>query len=616
MNHGCHYGGEGRCQFRVWAPLVEHVAVTITPKAEGDPLPEPLPILLPMTKDAAGYWQVMAEQVFPGWSYRFQLNHAERRPDPASQWQPQGVHADSVVVDQGAFAWRDQGWTGIPLEEWIVYELHVGTFTPAGTFAAAIPRIGELVSLGVNAIELMPVSPCPGRRNWGYDGVYPYAVQDAYGGPTGLKMFVDACHRQGIAVILDVVYSHLGPEGNYLSQFAPYFTSKYQTPWGQAINFDDRYCDPVRAFFLENALFWLENYHIDGLRLDAIHAIYDMGCLHFLEELAQQVKAFAQQKKRLIYLIAESDLNDVKVIAPTAQGGYGLDSQWCDDFHHALHHLITGESNGYYADYRGVEDLAKAYREGYVYSGQYSPYRSRKHGNSSLACPGHQLVVCIQNHDQVGNRMLGERLSRLTDWQGLKLAAAALLLSPFIPMIFMGEEYGETAPFLYFVDHGDPELIRAVQKGRQVEFKAFAWQGSPPDPQSEDTFNKSKLTWENRRQGRQKILWQFYQALLQWRRATPALAHLHKQAMKVGSDDAQKLIWIHRWHHSSQAYYVMNFDQEKTATLDVNVPNEKWQKVLDSAEAKWLGQGSQASQSLSLGESLVIAPFSMVLYVV
>jgi maltooligosyltrehalose trehalohydrolase len=359
----------------------------------------------------------------------------------------------------------------------------VGTFTPEGTFEAIIPHLDELRELGITAVELMPVAQFPGTRNWGYDGVYPFAVQNSYGGPEGLKRLVNACHGRGIAVVLDVVYNHLGPEGNYLWDFGPYFTDRYKTPWGSAINFDGPHSDPVRRLFIENALYWVTEFRMDGLRIDAVHGILDFSAYPFLEELASAVHEKAERLNRRVYVIAESDLNDTRVIRSRELGGYGLDAQWNDDFHHALHTLLTEDQTGYYQDFGRLGDLVKAFREGFVCSGQYSSYRRRRHGNSSRDIPAGCFVVFAQNHDQVGNRMRGERLSQLVCRERMKLAAGVVFLSPFIPLLFMGEEYGETAPFPYFISHSDADLVEAVRRGRREEFAAFGWSQEPPDPQ-------------------------------------------------------------------------------------------------------------------------------------
>jgi maltooligosyltrehalose trehalohydrolase len=376
--------------------------------------------IVPLEKEDRGYHQGIIEDVEPGSLYVYRLDEGKQCPDPASRSQPQGVHGPSQVVDPH-FPWEDRHWFGLPLEDYIIYELHVGSFTPEGTFEAIMSHLEELKDLGVTAVELMPVAQFPGSRNWGYDGVFPFAVQHSYGGPEGLRRLVDACHQHGLAVVLDVVYNHLGPEGNYLANFGPYFTQRYRTPWGAAINFDGPHSDEVKWFFIENALYWITEFHIDALRLDALHAILDLSAQPFLEELATAVHDEAERRGRRVYLIAESDLNDTKLIRSRELGGYGLDGQWNDDFHHALHTLLTGESSGYYQDFGKVGDLAKAFTEGYVYSGQYSAYRRRQHGNSSKLLPAPKFVVCAQNHDQVGNRMFGERLTQMVSFDALKL---------------------------------------------------------------------------------------------------------------------------------------------------------------------------------------------------
>lgn len=612
MKLGAHYLGHDRCEFTVWAPNAEAIAVQLTSQQNR---------LLPMQQQESGYWTVTADQVPPGTLYLYQINGGETRPDPASHSQPEGVHGPSQVVDQ-TFTWQDQQWSGIPLSDWILYELHVGTFTPEGTFEAIIARLPDLKALGVNAIELMPVAQFPGSqppeggcayRNWGYDGVYPYAVQNSYGGVTGLKQLVDACHQAGMAIVLDVVYNHFGPEGNYLNQFGPYFTATYKTPWGTAVNFDDRQSHHVRQYFLENALYWLREFHFDGLRLDAIHAIYDLGAKHILAEMADRVAAFSQEQGRPYYLIAESDLNDPRIIRSLDRGGYGMDAQWSDDFHHALHTLLTCEEIGYYSDFGKCEHLAKAYTDSFVYDWQYAPHRHRFHGNSARDCPPHQFIVCSQNHDQVGNRMLGDRLSQLTDFEGLKLAAGAVLLSPYIPMLFMGEEYGESAPFAFFVSHSDPDLIRAVREGRKAEFAAFHCEGEVPDPESPETFLRSKLHWEQRQEGNSKTLWSLYQHLIQLRRTLPALLHRDRQALEACSDEGNQLVWWRRWNGQQQLFCLMNFKREDVTT-QLSFLNGNWHKLLDSAEEKWAGPGSGMPEALSATTHLSVRSHSFALY--
>ena len=520
---GANYLGQTHCEFRVWAPLCRQVAIEF--------LDAP-PRTVPLSPKPGGYWAALIDGVEPGALYQVVLDGDQRWPDPASRSQPKGVHGPSQVVDPNAYVWGDglqpasgqRAWQGLALADYILYELHVGTFTPEGTFDAIIPRLPVLKELGITAVELMPVAQFPGDRNWGYDGVYPFAVQSSYGGPEGLKRLVDACHQLGIAVVLDVVYNHFGPEGNYTGNFGPYVTPRYTTPWGPAINFDDAYSDGVRDFVLDNVRQWIVDYHIDGLRLDAIHAIYDFSATHILAEMKAVAEPLAAARGYPCYLMAESDLNDRRTIAPPGQGGQGLDAQWSDDFHHSLHTLLTGESGGYYEDFGSPEQWVKALQDGFVYDGVYSRHRQRRHGNDARDRPPQQFIVCAQNHDQVGNRMLGERLSTLVDFEALKLAAGAVLLSPYIPLLFMGEEYGETAPFLYFIDHGDADLVAAVREGRKREFAAFQTLGEPPDAASTDTFHRSKLHWEQRVEGQHGTLWRFYQTLMQLRRGIPALA--------------------------------------------------------------------------------------------
>jgi len=572
--------GENACSFLVWAPRARSVEVCIV---------EPREHAVPMQVAGRGYFHAVVEGISAGALYRYRLDGEKERPDPASRYQPRGVHGPSQIIDS-SFKWNDSRWRGIALEKYVFYELHVGTFTPEGTFDAIVPRLAALKDLGVTAIELMPVAQFPGERNWGYDGVYPYAVQASYGGPLGLKRLVDACHQHGIAVALDVVYNHLGPEGNYLADFAPYFTDLYKTPWGQAINFDDAESDEVRRYFTDNALQWVTDYHVDALRLDAIHAIVDPSARTFLEELSSAVHAKAKELGRDVYLIPEDNRNDTRVVKSPEVGGWGFDSVWNDDFHHSLHVLLTGERDAYYQDFSGVGDLAGAYREGFVYSGQYSKYRRKRYGISSKRIPARRFVVFSQNHDQVGNRSVGDRPSQSLSFEQLKLAAGTVLLSPYIPLLFMGEEYAETAPFQYFVSHGDPALIEAVREGRKKEFAEFGWVGDIPDPQSEATFLGCKLNWNLHAEGQHRVLWNFYQELLRLRRDIPVLANLDKDAMEVTPFTDQKVLLVRRWDASGQVLIVHSFDRIP-ASVNLPVPAGKWQTVLDSNEERWQGDG-------------------------
>lgn len=596
--------GKGRYSFTVWAPFLKEVALRIV---------SPVERIVPLEKGEHGYWHAEVEDVFPGTLYFYRLNGAVDRPDPAGNFQPGGVHGASQIVDHNAFIWDDADWPGIPCEEMILYELHTGTFTPEGSFEAVIGRLDDLRDLGVNAIELMPVAQFPGERNWGYDGTYPFAVQNSYGGPNGLKSLVNVCHKKGFAVVLDVVYNHLGPEGNYLENFGPYFTAKYNTPWGKAINFDDNYSHGARTYFVSNALYWFERYHVDALRLDAIHGIFDMSAKHILEELAEAAEDFSEKKGRKFYLFAESDLNEPKVVRSRQSGGYGIDAQWCDDFHHCLHTLLTSEQSGYYMDFGKIEDLEKSIREGFVYDGRYSAFRNKPHGGSSKNIPARRLVVFSQNHDQVGNRLFGERLTTLIDLEGLKVAAGTVFVSPYIPLLFMGEEYAEDSPFLYFTSHADPDLVKAVREGRRKEFESFKWEKEPPDPQSIDVFLTSKLKWENRCEGKHKVMLNFYQQLMRLRRELPALSNLDKNNLEVSGIEGKKILTLYRWHGKSKIFCIINFNRTDTP-LYIHLEKGLWKKLLDSSEAKWMGPGSLAPERLLESQKLVIKPRSFILY--
>jgi len=597
--------GEGLCQFSVWAPFTQRVEILLVSPAER---------IVPLERKEGGYHQAILEGMEPESLYFYRLDGKKERPDPASRFQPQGVHGPSQVVDSH-FPWEDGDWSGLPLQDYILYELHVGTFTPEGTFDAIISHLDKLKELGITAVELMPVAQFPGNRNWGYDGAYPFAVQHSYGGPEGLKRLVNACHSKGLAAVLDVVYNHLGPEGNYLGDFGPYFTDRHRTPWGTAINFDGPHSDEVRRFFIQNALHWVTEFHVDALRIDAVHAIFDFSARPFLEELASAVHGRGEQLNRQIHIIAESTLNDTRLIRLRALGGYGLDAQWNDDFHHALHTLLTGEQSGYYEDFGRLEDLSKAFGEGFVYSGQYSRYRKRRHGNCSREIPAHQFVVFAQNHDQVGNRMHGERLSELISFEGLKLAAGVVLLSPFIPLLFMGEEYGETARFPYFVSHSDPGLIEAVREGRRKEFAAFEWEEAPPDPQDEGTFLSARLNHYLQREGHHCILLRFHSELIHLRRKTPALARLSKEDLEVVGYEREKALVLRRWTDADETVAVFHF-REAEDFFDIPIPPGRWKKQLDSTDERWQGPGSDVPiQVVSDGKvALTLPPWAFVLF--
>jgi maltooligosyltrehalose trehalohydrolase len=602
---GSSYMGDGRCRFRVWAPYARRVEVRIL--SPGDRF-------VPLKKEERGYYHALLDDVHPGSLYTYRLDGSKERPDPASRYQPEGVHGPSQIVDP-RYPWRDGPWHGLPLREYILYELHVGTFSPEGTFDGAIPYLDALKDLGVTVLELMPVAQFPGSRNWGYDGVFPFAVQNSYGGPEGLKRLIDACHQTGLGVVMDVVYNHLGPEGNVLWDYGPYFTDRYKTPWSSAVNFDGPHSDEVRSFFIENALYWIRDFRIDALRIDAVHAIFDFSARHFLEELAVATREEAERGNRRIHLIAESALNDTRLIRSRELGGFGLDAQWNDDFHHALHALLTGERSGYYRDFGRLEHLAKAFCEGFVYSGQYSAFRMRRHGNSSRDIPAQRFVVFTQNHDQVGNRMKGERLSSVLSFEEAKLAAGLLLLNPFIPLLFMGEEYGEKAPFPYFISHRDPDLIEAVREGRRKEFAAFRWGGEPPDPQDEKIFQSAKLERGLSRTGRHRTLLGLYKRLIRLRKSLPPLRSPSKQGTEVVSLDKSRALFVRRRKGMDQVAALFYFGKEK-GTLSFPLPEGEWTKILDSADTEWEGPGGSVPENIrSGGEAMVpLSPKAFVLF--
>ncbi|HVW34756.1 MAG TPA: malto-oligosyltrehalose trehalohydrolase [Acidimicrobiia bacterium] len=517
--------------FSVWAPKAAEGVDVVLPGAGRR---------VGMTLGPGGWWRVDVADAGPGTDYQFSLDGGPAFPDPRSPFQPEGPHGPSRVVDHAAFGWTDELWRGAaPLSGALVYEAHIGTFTPEGTFDGAIGRIPHLVELGVTHLELLPVAEFPGRRGWGYDGVALFAPHHAYGGPDGLKRLVDACHAAGLGVILDVVYNHLGPDGNYLGAYGPYFTDRYNTPWGQAVNYDDAGSDEVRAFVGDNALHWLEHYHIDGLRLDAVHAIFDTSAIHILEELTRRVATLSARVGRRKFLIAESDLNDPRLVRAPEAGGYGLDAAWSDDFHHALHAALTGETAGYYEDFGGLAPLGRALTQGYVYTGAHSPHRGRRHGRPLAGVTGHRLLGYLQNHDQVGNRAAGERSAALMSTGRLKIAAALVLCGPFVPMLFQGEEWGASTPFQYFPDHTDADLGRAVSEGRAQEFAAFGWKPDEvPDPQDPATFERSVLDWSEIDGPPHADLLAWHRTLIALRRAWPELSDGDFDEVRTDFDEA------------------------------------------------------------------------------
>jgi maltooligosyltrehalose trehalohydrolase len=518
--------------FKVWAPRASVVAVLIAGAS------------YPMEGTEDGWWIAQVEDAGPGTDYLFVVDSGFPIPDPRSHFQPNGVNGPSRVVDHAAFRWTDSSWQPLPLSAAILYELHVGTFTAGGTFKTAIECLDHLVDVGITHVELMPVNEFSGDWGWGYDGVDLYAPYHRYGTPDDLKELVNACHARGLAVLLDVVYNHLGPVGNYLDRFAPYFTDAYKTPWGTAVNLDHAGSREVRRFFADNAMMWLRDYHFDGLRLDAVHALYDRSAIHFLEFLSSEVDALTSELGRHLVLIAESDLNDPRIVTGRYVRGLGMDAQWSDDFHHALHTVLTGESKGYYEDFGSLEHLAKSLKRAFVYDGIYSRHRDRLHGRPVVGLSGHRFLGYAQNHDQVGNRAQGERLSHLVNVGRQKIAAALVLMSPFVPMLFQGEEFGASTPFQYFTQHDDPELSWKVSQGRCNEFAAFGWlPHAVPDPQDPATFYRSKLRWDEASHEPHSSLLAWHKKLIALRTSTAALTDGRMEALDVNFDErAQWLV--------------------------------------------------------------------------
>ncbi|HEY3404736.1 MAG TPA: malto-oligosyltrehalose trehalohydrolase [Ohtaekwangia sp.] len=598
---GVNFRSDGSADIRVWAPYAKKMAIDL-PAREA---------VVPLEQKEFGYWHLQTHELKPGELYSFILDDQEEFPDPASLSQPEGVHGPSRAERPADFEWTDHAWKTSALENYIFYELHVGTFSPEGTFEGAEKKIPHLKELGITAVEIMPVAQFPGERNWGYDAVFPFAVQHSYGGVRGLQKFVNACHREGIAVVLDVVYNHLGPEGNYLEKFAPYTTDKYKTPWGKAINFDDAWCDGVRNYYIENVLMWFRDFHIDGLRLDAVHAIKDLSPVHILRDIREHVNKLIYASWQMHYLIVELDLNDPRFIKSPEQDGYGMDAQWVDEFHHALRVTTGQERRGYYEDFAGVKDLAKSYQEAYVYDGVFSPHRLKSFGFKTEGTEGQQFVVFSQNHDQVGNRMLGERTSQLVSFDMRKLLAAATIVSPYLPLLFMGEEYDETNPFLYFVSHSDEELIKNVREGRKKEFAAFHHGEDVPDPQSAESFEHSKLQWTLLKQDHHRLMFEYYKTILTLRKNQPALQHLNRKQLEVLYDEESKTLQLHRWHQEHHILCLMNFSQ--TPQLITLTLNQSWEKLLDSGEERWNGSSSMPD-TLQDKSTLMLRPESFVMY--
>jgi maltooligosyltrehalose trehalohydrolase len=583
ISYGATWLADAGVRFRVWAPELSSLSLQLS---QGH--------AIAMHRDGEDF-DLLVPEAQPGDDYSFLFEDGRLRPDPVSRFQPHGVHGPSQVIDPDAFVWTDRDWKGIALSDYIFYELHAGTFTPQGTFTSAISKLRHLKDLGVTAVELMPVGEFPGARNWGYDQVDLYAPHSAYGGPNGLKSFVDACHQAGLAVVLDVVYNHLGPEGNYLAEFAPYYTDQYRTPWGRAMNCDGPFSDGVRRFVIDNALYWLTEYHIDALRLDAIHEIFDLSARPMLAELRDRFHQQAAHLGRQAWIIAESDLNDVRVLNSSAQGGHALDAQWLDEFHHSVRAYLTGASRAYLAGFGELRHVQKAITEGFVHDGGYSAYRKRHYGSSSRDLPGNRFVAFIQNHDQIANTSQGARLSHLMSIEQYKIAVALLLCSPCLPLLFMGEEFAATNPFLYFTSHGDPGLARSVSEGRWKEFEEFTVAGDFVDPQAPDAFERSKLSWDLLDVEGHSAVLRFYRELIQLRKQWPCLHNGRKDLTHVEIDETARWLRMERADPAGcRAVLFCNFSNtEAKPALDAS----DWTLTLSTSP------GSGCSASLYIARS-------------
>ncbi|NLY00998.1 MAG: malto-oligosyltrehalose trehalohydrolase [Rhodopirellula sp.] len=592
---------DGSVLWRIWAPQSDGVSLVVIANGKRQEIP--------MEPEGYGFFTHRRDGVAAGLRYAYKLKDGGEYPDPVSRWQPEGLHRPSAVFFPDEYAWSDDDWKGVAREDLVIYELHVGTFTPEGTFDAIVPRLAQLRELGVTAIEIMPVAQFAGGRNWGYDGVHPNAVQNTYGGPQGLQRLVDAAHRAGVAVLMDVVYNHIGPEGNYLGKFGHYFTDRYHTPWGDAINFDDADCGPVRQLVVDNAVMWIRDFHIDGLRLDAVDAIFDFSAHHILAELQAAVQAEAARGGRTVHVIAESDLNDMRLIDPVERGGYALDGCWADDFHHAVHTLLTGEREGYYSDFGEPAHLAKAYNDVFIYDGVYSRFRRRRHGNAVGDADRSQFVVCIHNHDQIGNRAQGDRMAATLPPEARRLAAGLLLLSPCLPLLFMGEEYGEERPFPFFCSFGDPGLIEAVRKGRRAEFAAlaFEWGTEIPDPQDPATFESARLSWSWPEGSSRASLRRLYQDLLTARRTWPPLGERQRtEASVVPVEGGASAVLVIRRGGEGGLLAVANLTAEIQPLPAIDLGPRA---LLLSSESKWYGGSREGERRIGR-----LHPYELVLF--
>ena len=599
MKIGANYS-QTETEFVVWAPNQQQLSIVLTEENQA----------LKMESIEDGYWKLDVNGLKPNARYMFHLED-KLRPDPASDFQPEGVFGPSAVVNHSSFDWSDSNWRGISLKDMIMYELHTGTFSPEGTFAGIKKRTRELSEIGINAVELMPVSQFSGTRNWGYDAVFPFAVQNSYGGPDELKKLVQEFHSNGIALFLDVVYNHLGPEGNFLNDYGPYFNLERMTPWGASINFDREFNPQVRNFFLENAIHWFKNYHIDGLRLDAVFAIIDNSPKHILEELSETVDNFSKTNSRKFLLVAENNRIEPKMVHSRKAGGYGLDAVWHDNWHHSLHAILTGERNWYYSSFGTLEKIVQASKENCPAKSQLYQYPD----NRLLKClASRKLVVFVQNHDQIGNRPTGERLITISGLEAAKLAAGLTLLSPFTPLIFMGEEYGETSPFIFFTDYSGESLREKVRVGRRNELRQNGWKNKPLDPQETSTFLKSKIQWNKRSEEKASKVLAYYQKLISLRHSYCKGNFDKPLSTKFFLSRSKSLLIIQKRFFNVFVVTVANFSK-----IDQNYSfpcaGGTYVKILDSADTNWSGPGSALPGKTKLGDTHAICPSSMAVYI-
>lgn len=593
----------GTCRFSVWAPYCNQVTLSLTKDHQ----------YFAMEKAGEGYWAFETEGLEPNTEYMYRLDGKDVKPDPASHFQPNGVFGSSTLVDHDAFVWKDRDWHGLDIKDSVFYELHVGTFTPEGTFRAMLSRVKELSEFGINAIELMPITQFSGQRNWGYDGVFPFAVQNTYGNPDELKALVNECHLQNVALFVDFVYNHLGPEGNCLNDYGPYLSSNRMGRWGPTVNLDGPLNEGVRNYFLENTLHWLSHYHIDGIRLDAVLSMQDTSPKHFLQELNEKVHSYAETTGKKFHLIAESGFNEPKVLTPTQQGGFGFDAQWLDDFQHALFTLLTGEKEGYYRNYGNLQDLIEVLSDAYVYVGGELEFKRKAPSESYSWTPADKFVVFSQNHDQVGNRLLGDRLTSIAGFEAAKLAAGLVLMSPYVPLLFMGEEYGETAPFRFFSDYQGKELVDAIRESRKKEFADFHWQGKVPDPQSIETYEKSKINWQLRYAGSGEKIAKYYNALIGLRKKLPIFHTKNDRQINSLSRQNENILFIHKQNENSEAGIIANFSNQQTS-YSFPFEDGSYVKILDSADTAWDGPGSNLRDRAVKGDNQEIQSFGFSVY--